>query len=295
MTTVSHLTVTNNGKKIEIYPLLTGMIAEKESLHHQKYPAIFNKAGFLWDRTFTEYEPVWAWLIVHPEGVFLIDTGLSSRISEPGYLSQAGLFSGWFLRSQFHYEMAPDQQLKHCLKSAGYEPEDISQVVLTHLHFDHTGNLDLFPAGKVLINKAEWVNPYRAVEGLHPGWFQPELIIFGGREPAGDKLTDGVFLLTEAADLMLVETPGHTYGHTSILLKTDSQYFLFAGDVTSTQDQLIGGNFTQNNADLFELRMSRWKILDFASRHPLTYLPSHDPLAARRLFSRSTIRVSTST
>lgn len=268
---------------------MTGTIAEKESLHFKKYPALFNRAGFLWDRVFTPPEPVWAWLVVHPEGIFLIDTGLSPEINDRSYLGRAGFLSGWFLRTQFRYEMEKHQQLGNLLDAAGYKPADIKMVILTHLHFDHTGNLKLFPTTPILLHKAEWLNPFSAVESLHPVWFKPELLLFGSREPAADTLMEGAFPITEAADLLLVNTPGHTYGHISVLLKTDDRCFLFAGDITGTQQELIEGKFAPGSANRYKLRLSRWKILDFASRHPLVYLPSHDPQAGVRLLAQTVI------
>jgi N-acyl homoserine lactone hydrolase len=137
----------------------------------------------------------------------------------------------------------------------------------------------------VLVSKREWVEPYFSIQGLMPTWFNPKLIIFGESEPAGDTLLEGAYLLTEAADLMLIQTPGHTFGHCSVVLKTDSAYYLFGGDISITQDDLVRGIFPPGEADVFASKMTRWKVLDFASRHPLVYLATHDPLSAERLLN----------
>ena len=47
-------------------------------------------------------------------------------------------------------------QLKAGLKEQGVLPEDITHVVVSHMHFDHVGNLPLFCNAEILMNKVEW-------------------------------------------------------------------------------------------------------------------------------------------
>lgn len=42
------------------------------------------------------------------------------------------------------------------LDELGVRPEQVGDLVLTHLHYDHTGNLDLFPQARLHIHAAEW-------------------------------------------------------------------------------------------------------------------------------------------
>lgn len=89
--------------------------------------------------------------------------------------------------------------------------------------------------------------------------------------------------LTKAGDLWLVETPGHSHGHCSVLLQTGTQHYLFAGDVSYSQSQLLGDDLPGANASLRHSRQTYQTIRQYAAQHPLVYLPSHDAGAAERL------------
>ena len=58
-------------------------------------------------------------------------------------------------------------QLKEGLAKAGVQPEDITHVVLSHLHFDHVGNLPLFTRAKVLMSRTEWDCARKAPDEWH--------------------------------------------------------------------------------------------------------------------------------
>ncbi len=91
------------------------------------------------------------------------------------------------------------------------------------------------------------------------------------------------YQLTGAGDLWLVETPGHSYGHCSVLLQTSQQHYLFAGDVSYNQQQLLTDDLPGANASLKQSRQTYQTIRQYAAKHPLVYLPSHDADASRRL------------
>ncbi|MEM8909351.1 MAG: hypothetical protein AAGD05_16005 [Bacteroidota bacterium] len=89
--------------------------------------------------------------------------------------------------------------------------------------------------------------------------------------------------MTQTDDLFLVGTPGHTYGHASVLLKTDQGDLLFAGDVVFHQDQLLQDRFGGTNVSFKKAKATYGKIKQFAQHHPLIFLPSHDANAGNRL------------
>ena len=91
------------------------------------------------------------------------------------------------------------------------------------------------------------------------------------------------YALTGTEDLLLVHTPGHTYGHASVLIKTDSGPILFAGDVCYSQEQLLDNRFTGANASHRRAHDTYERIKEFARHEPLIVLPSHDPESRERL------------
>lgn len=123
----------------------------------------------------------------------------------------------------------PGGELFTELEAAGVAPEAIDIVVFTHLHGDHTGwNIDresgaaLFPNARYWIPRGDW-DHYRAQGGDNWDAMLAPLEDLGVVE-----LFDPHTQLTE--ELMLVATPGHTPGHTSIQITSDGETAFVLGD-----------------------------------------------------------------
>ena len=96
-------------------------------------------------------------------------------------------------------------QLKESLKKQGLTPSNITHVVISHLHFDHVGNLPLFKNTRVLMSFAEWENAISHPDEYHD-LSACEYIRRNCRVQfvaEGDQITDGVTVM---------ELPGHTLG-----------------------------------------------------------------------------------
>lgn len=123
----------------------------------------------------------------------------------------------------------PDGQLFTELEAAGVAPADVDIVVFTHLHGDHTGwNIDResgaphFANATYWIPRADWEH-YGAAGG--PNWDA----MLAPLETAGVvHLFEGETALNE--ELTLVETPGHTPGHTSIQINSAGETAFVLGD-----------------------------------------------------------------
>jgi glyoxylase-like metal-dependent hydrolase (beta-lactamase superfamily II) len=136
-------------------------------------------------------------------------------------------------------------RLAGSLRSAGYAPEEVDIVLLTHLHSDHVGGLTtqdgnrVFPNAEVYVAKAEsdfWLSPEiaaKAPKDAQPFFQSAQAIAapyikagkwhtFGGSEP----IVDGV---------QLVPLHGHTPGHTGYEFSSKGQKILFWGDIVHAQ------------------------------------------------------------
>jgi glyoxylase-like metal-dependent hydrolase (beta-lactamase superfamily II) len=131
------------------------------------------------------------------------------------------------------------------LRSAGYTPEQVDLVLVTHLHSDHIGGLTsqdgkrLFPNAEVYVAKEEsdfWLSPEiaaKAPKDVQPFFQSAQAIAapyirsgkwhtFSGTEP----IADGV---------QLVPLHGHTPGHTGYEFSSKGQKILFWGDTVHAQ------------------------------------------------------------
>ena len=110
------------------------------------------------------------------------------------------------------------------LTSHSIEPEEIDTVILTHLHWDHCQNTDLFGNARVVVHPREIdyaKNPNRGDRSAAS--YIADMLDKMRVEPAtdGDLIADGV---------SVIDTPGHTKGHISVLLEGGGERVLVAGD-----------------------------------------------------------------
>ena len=217
------------------------------------------------DRSWREESlPVNAFLVEHPAGPCLFDTGQTARAAAPGY------FPSWqpFFRLS-RFELRPDDEIARQLRRLGMDPGDVRWVVLSHLHTDHVGGLDSFRESEVLVTRSEWRRagglagrirgylPQYWPAGLEPRLLDLDRDDFGPFPGSHDIAGDGT--------LLVVSTPGHTPGHASLLVRRPG------GGV------LLGGDLAHAAADLERVAPS---IARYCEEHGVAYAGTHDPLAA---------------
>jgi metal-dependent hydrolase (beta-lactamase superfamily II) len=107
--------------------------------------------------------PVLAFIIEHPRGLLIFDTGLDPSIAaRPRTLTTR--FGDCAVRFRSSSEMALSQQMRE----RGLPSEDVKCVALSHLHCDHTGDLRAFSQAAILVTHQEWQaarSPFGRVKG----------------------------------------------------------------------------------------------------------------------------------
>lgn len=125
------------------------------------------------------------------------------------------------------------------LQNGGFGPADITDILLTHIHGDHSGGLTvegkrIFPAATVHVNRVEadfWLS--QANMDNSPEYFRPMFV--KGRESLAPYLSAAKLSTFEAGQTVLpgitaVAAPGHTPGHTCYMLESQGEKLLFWGD-----------------------------------------------------------------
>lgn len=277
--------LTSDGRPVRLHLISTGMGADKTRMREPRFNGLLSTIDILFDRQFTEWLPVWVMVIEHPEGIFVIDTGECAAAATPGYFRPAGWLANRYMTTQFRFSITREEEIDHQLNALGIAIADIRAVILTHLHFDHTDGLKHFPATPIFLHRLEWEHPFGAMPHLYPRWFQPTLLDLDQSLGPFKK----AYFLTPGRDLALVHTPGHTFGHCSVLLRADDHHILFAADTCYDQDQLIHDAYPARPASRRLTRDTYAAIRTYARDHPLIFLPSHDAASALRLNGLQTL------
>jgi len=193
--------------------------------------------------------PVHAWLIRHPEGAILVDTGVGvgNEVIDEWYHPQS-------------------ISLLDALAGICVAPSDISLVVISHLHFDHCGQQGAL-AAPVYVQATE----IEAAET--PGYTVADWaaipddrlqLVHGDQE-----IADGVRLLS---------TPGHTPGHQSVLLEAAGERVVIAAQCAFRAAELRTGEPVASNLhDRASEVAARGSLQRLRALAPLTAHLSHDP------------------
>ncbi|MCI4667746.1 MAG: N-acyl homoserine lactonase family protein [Bacteroidia bacterium] len=267
------------GKPIRIHGISTGKVSVKTRFRDSKLQGIPGIFSSLTDRKFTEWMPIWVWVIEHPEGIFVIDTGENANVNDKDYFKSAGPFLNWLNNTQFKFEVSREEEIDRQLERLGINSSEIKLLILTHLHLDHTDGLRHFPEIDVIVNKKEREKGVGEMHHLYPDWFNPVFVelneVYAPFESA--------LSLTHDGNMVMLETPGHSFGHSSVLLVTDQASILFAGDVCYYEEQ-IRSNIFAGATPYPKLGTSSYnKIRELGRREKLVVLPSHDNDSGQRL------------
>lgn len=270
-----------------LHGFTTGMVKVKSKFRTAQGNVLTSKINFLLDDEFTEYMPIMVWVIDHPEGVFVIDTGENANVNDDGYFQNEGLLLRYINKKSFIFDVKPEEEVEPQLKRLGYTEKDIKSVVLTHLHLDHFDGLSYFENTDIIINQLEWDKASFALPSLYPEWFSPNKVQLKDTNHHHFKNSAP---LVNSGEIELVHTPGHTIGHCSVLIKTSDMHYLIAGDVTYNQHQLAN-NIYAGGHQSFKLSQSTYQaVKSHASKYRLLYLPSHDVQVLERLENEQYLR-----
>ena len=157
--------------------------------------------------------PVYAFLILVGNDVVLVDTGVGEG------------------NAYVDVQFAPERRdLETALAEYGVGVADVTMLINSHLHFDHCGNNRLFPQVPVYVQAAE-LAAARGPRYTISEWFD--------HDEADLRPVDGSRSLLPGVGL--IESPGHTPGHQSVLVETDEQTVLIAAQAAFTAAEFARG------------------------------------------------------
>src|ERR1700724_174136 len=127
--------------------------------------------------------PVGFFLIHHPKGNVLFDTGNNDRvITDPTYWGPLAAM----LSNPANNRRGPDVAIDAQLEKAGYKISDINYVILGHMHLDHAGNVGKFPNAPLVYQRDEIINAFWPKPGYAGPYIPSDLTAL--RAPVGSNL-----------------------------------------------------------------------------------------------------------
>lgn len=125
------------------------------------------------------------------------------------------------------------QPIREGLAEHGLEPADVDYVTLTHLHYDHACNNDLFPDAEFLVQREEWEAAHDPLPIMSRVYFDEHLDELEGLNLT---LIDGGYRLREGIELL--PAPGHTAGMQALVIETAEGALSIVSDLAYCQHNI---------------------------------------------------------
>jgi glyoxylase-like metal-dependent hydrolase (beta-lactamase superfamily II) len=265
-----------------IHAISTGKVKITKNWIEGKGSGIKRLANTMFDKAFTDWLPIWCYLIEDQGHLILVDTGISQATRKRRYFPPHNLL----VQRAVDFSLAPEEEIGPQIRALGYDPKDVDKVVLTHLHQDHDGGLHYFANAEFIVSQEEWkaANGFAGrmagyINQLWPKSFSPRLIEFNNSPFAAFPKSYQI-----GERLTLVPTPGHSPGHMTLVYDhLDVRYFII-GDTAYSEHALFNEITDGVTADIETAKMSMRRLCSsFAHDKNNIVLPSHDAGVLERL------------
>lgn len=195
------------------------------------------------------------YLIDTGDEVILIDTGIPSGTPEEAPDENSFAFTGKDICTYME-----------ALANLGYQPEQVTKILLTHKHSDHSGELKSFPNAKIYINEEECsADELQGINNIIPVKFTDGAYY---NFPESQKIADGIYF---------IKAKGHTNGNSLVVAENDGLFYMFQADITYVDEALYENKLSVVFDDLAAARETLDRVREFVRSHPTVYMGTHTP------------------
>ena len=207
------------------------------------------------------------YLIDTGDEVILVDTGLPAGTPEEKPDETSPLYTGRDICSYME-----------AFAKLGYQPEQVTKILLTHKHGDHSGELRSFPNAKIYMNAEETgAEELKGIENIVPVQFTDGAY---HEFPESQKIRDGVYM---------VKAKGHTNGNSIIIAEDDGLFYMLHGDITYVDEALYQNKLSVVFEDLAAARETMDRVRAFVRNRPTVYCGTHTPQGYENLEAKRVI------
>jgi len=195
------------------------------------------------------------YLIDTGDEVILVDTGIPAGTPEEHPDENSLIYTGKDICTYME-----------AFAALGYKPEQVTKILLTHKHGDHSGELRSFPNAKIYVNEEELsaaelqglanIIPVRFTDGAYYNF------------PESQKIADGVYY---------IKAKGHTNGNSLVIAEDGGLFYMFQGDVTYVDEALYANKLSVVFEDIVADRITFDRVREFVRNHPTVYCGTHTP------------------
>ncbi|MBK1836543.1 N-acyl homoserine lactonase family protein [Azospirillum sp. YIM B02556] len=208
------------------------------------------------------------WIVRNEDRTILVDTGFGERTSR----SRS--------RGLLHHPV-------EALRAVGVPAEEVRHIILTHLHYDHAGNLECFPNATLHVQDAEvaFATGRCMCHRLMRFPYEVEDVVevvrctYAGRTV----FTDGDATLFDGVSVHLL--PGHSRGLQAVSVRTKRGTIVLASDASHFYANYESGNPFPLVVDTEDMLESQRRLSELCDG-PNHIIPGHDPLVRRRYPAR---------
>lgn len=195
------------------------------------------------------------YLIDMGDEVILVDTGLPAGTPEEAPDESSPVYTGKDICTYME-----------AFEALGYKPEQVTKILLTHKHADHSGELKSFPNAKIYVNEEELsAEELQGLSNIFPVKFTDGAYY---NFPESQKIADGI---------TYIKAKGHTNGNSIVIVELDGLFYMIHGDITYIDEALYEDKLSVVYDDLSAARETQDRIREFIRNHPTVYMGTHTP------------------
>lgn len=177
--------------------------------------------------------PVGMYIIDHPRGLVVYDTGMNVAVAPDRGQQYWGAVADVFVPV-----MERDEGIDRQLQKIGYSTDDVKYVITSHFHLDHVGNIQMFPNATHIVQKVEIQNAW------WPEQWQRAAYVLEDYENTRDfnfMEIDGDWDVFGDGSIEIIDTRGHTQGHQSLIVRLpNTGTVVLAADAAYMPENLEG-------------------------------------------------------